>query len=266
MILYNNKKVQFGRFPNGEVNLNKIKIDPRDLNHVVTLKYEDDSDLFHLLLVRKALSVPATLRIMYVPYSRMDRESDTYTFSLKVFCDFINSMNWEKVIVYEPHSDVTPALLDRVEVVPVTTLLLSTLDQLVATEYQIYYPDAGAQKRYPDTPNSLLGIKRRDFKTGKIIDQQVIGERSADVVVIMDDLCSKGGTFVLAAEKLRKMGFKIILLVVAHTEETIFKGEVFDYIDGVVTTDSILDPSSEDALKYRNKLYITPLSRFQGVQ
>lgn len=252
MILHNNERVLFGQFPNGEVNLKKIRIAPEDINQVVTLKYEDDRDLFHLLMVRKAITVPAILRITYAPYSRMDRDSDVYTFSLKVFTEFINSMNWDKVIIYEPHSDVLPALLDRVQVVDITASpqmrakINMTLGSM--TGYQICYPDVGAFKRYSDkfqTANPLVGFKVRDFETGKILSLNVSGEHHSDNVVIVDDLCSKGGTFVMTAQKLREMGFKKIVLAVAHCEYTIFEGEIFNsnLIDHVITTDSILDYS-----------------------
>lgn len=276
MILYNNRRIIFGKFPNGEVYLQKtsVWIDTQDINHVVTLKYEDDSDLFHLLLVRKALDVPVTLRITYTPYSRMDRDSDTYTFSLKVFTEFINSMNWERVVIYEPHSDVLPALLDRVQVVSVTNSPLMQSKVNIAfgtTDYQTFYPDAGAQKRYSPidssgelrqwrTEHGLIGFKKRDFATGKILEQSVIGEKVSDNVVILDDLCSKGGTFVLAAEQLKTMGFKRIILVVAHCENTIFDGEIFSsgLIEKVITTDSIVNIA-----KSFDKLQIIPLTEFK---
>lgn len=252
MILHNNKEIVFGRFPNGEVNLPKIKIDPQDINQVVTLKYENDSDLFHLLLVRKAIEGPATLRITYTPYSRMDRDSDVYTFSLKVFTEFINAMNWEKVIVYEPHSDVLPALLDRVQVIDVTANSIMQAKIRIQfgtmTDYQVCYPDVGAFKRYSEkfkTANPLIGFKIRDFETGKIKSLSVTGEHQSDNVAIVDDLCSKGGTFVLAARALRQKGFKKVILAVAHCEYNIFNGEIFNsnLIDHVITTDSILDYS-----------------------
>jgi ribose-phosphate pyrophosphokinase len=266
MIRYNGREITFGKYPNGEVNLRKIRIDPRDINHVVTLKYENDADLFHLLLVRKALDVPVTLRITYAPYSRMDRESDTYTFSLKVFTEFINSMNWERVVIYEPHSDVLPALLDRVQVVNVTgsPLMHSKLNiAFNGDPYQVFYPDAGAQKRYAENfkdHEHLVGFKTRDFETGRILNSYVVGERKMDNVAIVDDLCSKGGTFVLAARHLADMGFKKIILLVAHCEYTAFLGEVFtsELFSKVITTDSIMDQTHGGGI-----LDVIPLTEFK---
>ena len=58
-------------------------------------------------------------------------------------------------------------------------------------------------------------------------------------VAIRDDICSYGGTFVTAAKELRKRGVEEIVLFVSHCENNILKGEVFDYVDRVFTTDSI---------------------------
>lgn len=274
MILYNNKPLGFGKFPNGESYLKKIKFDENFIVHVVTLKYESDEDLFHLLLVKKALddiNVQSNLRITYVPYSRMDRDNELYVFALKTFTDFINSMNWLRVVIYEPHSDVTPALLDRVQVVNVTAhpvmqtqVALEFLDQ----PYQICYPDIGAFKRYTSDfkdGNAVYGIKFRDFETGKIIALDIKGEKVHDNVVIVDDLCSKGGTFVMAAKKLREMGFTKIVLSVAHCEDTIYNGELFDHLDKVITTNSILSETTSLAIEYnrQGKLQVIPLTEFK---
>lgn len=267
MLLYNNKLVEFGKFPNGEVNLRKIEFSDRLVRRVVTLKYEGDEDLFHLLLLKKALGeTPAILRITYVPYSRMDRDSDTYVFSLKVFADFINAMNWPMVVIYEPHSDVLPALLDRVQVVNVTTTLLK--DYVAIKNYQVCYPDVGAFKRYSEqvkTGNALVGFKSRDFETGRILALNISGKKQSNDVIIIDDLCSKGGTFVLAAQKLREIGFKRVHLVVTHCENTIYKGQVFYNLDTVITTDSIIDKVTQDTIDYsfKNKLVVIPLTEFK---
>lgn len=254
MILYNRKEILFGQFPNGEINLRKFDTYSTLSVHEVTLKYESDADLFKLLLVRKALedAVKPVLRITYAPYSRMDRDSNTYVFSLKVFADFINAMDWNEVTIYEPHSDVVSALIDRVRVVDVTASprMRSYINVALDTEYQACYPDVGAFKRYSEkfkTSDPLIGFKRRDFETGKILSLDIQGTRNSDNVAIVDDLCSKGGTFVMAAEKLRAMGFKKIVLAVAHSENTIFKGEIFSsgLIDKVITTDSILNSNGD---------------------
>ena len=65
--------------------------------------------------------------------------------------------------------------------------------------------------------------------------------------IIVDDLCSKGGTFILTASKLREMGATEIYLVVTHCEDTIFSGDILktDLIKKVYTTNSILSKEHE---------------------
>ena len=60
--------------------------------------------------------------------------------------------------------------------------------------------------------------------------------------VIIDDLCSYGGTFMLTAKALKEKGAGEVHLVVAHAEDSIFAGKVLvdDVIDSVHTTDTIL--------------------------
>lgn len=261
MIFLNGTKIEFGQFPNGEANLPKLK--QSDVNTII-LKYEDDRDLFRLLLVRQWLDEPVHLHITYFPYSRMDRRSDDYEFTLYSVADYINLLDFSSVTIYEPHSDVTPALLEKVIIESPIPYLIGKLDvEYLPTKWawQPFYPDAGAQKRYSEFLNiedELVGFKKRDFKTGRITDLQIIGKRLSNTVVIVDDLCSKGGTFVLAAEKLHEMGFEKVYLVVAHCEKTIFEGKILitDLIDGVYTTDSIIDI---DGGHEHSKLHIFPL-------
>jgi ribose-phosphate pyrophosphokinase len=109
----------------------------------------------------------------------------------------------------------------------------------------IFFPDAGAHKRYSKMFSSnVFGIKDREFETGKILSYEVSGEiKDGSTVFIVDDLCSKGGTFILAANKLKELGAKRVILITAHCENTIKEGEVLKVgspIDWMVTTDSIL--------------------------
>ena len=264
MLLFNNVKIPIKQFPNGESCLDKPFFEANFAGkNVVTLQYESDADLFQLLLVRKSLWFPCSLHITYFPYSRMDRKSEAYIFTLKSVTKFINWLDFDSVTIYEPHSDVTPALLNKCKIVDLIPPLLKKTDFDITRDY-VFYPDAGAQKKYSDrikSPLAIVGFKKRDFVTGRITDLQITGEDSAiknqekwalqeKRVFIIDDLCSKGGTFVLAAEELKKMGAGEIFLVVGHCENTIFDGKVLatDLITRVYTTDSVVRSNDDPKL------------------
>lgn len=110
----------------------------------------------------------------------------------------------------------------------------------------LFYPDEGSMKRYSGLINSpyAFGVKKRDWKTGNIEGLDVIGAedqiKGKDILII-DDICSRGGTFYHSAKKLKELGANKIYLYVTHCENTIFEGELLTsgLIERVFTTDSI---------------------------
>lgn len=281
MILLNDKEVKFKTYPNGETHFDDelILSFVQDVDrHRLTLKYQDDGDLIKLMFMKKYLDQTyrknSELTIYYMPYSRMDRTGGEYPFTLKYVTDFINSLNFEVIQVIEPHSDVTPALLDNVISVDINKTLIYEVAKEVNFDKEkdyLFFPDAGAQKRYagfwPEV-NSLVGYKKRDFDTGRITNFQLVGETPPEPfkVIIMDDLSSYGGTFLLSAEHLRNAGATEVYLLVAHAEESILKGKVFEsgLIDKVFTTDSIISRESVSAQpqEVQDKMKIFPAGAY----
>lgn len=77
--------------------------------------------------------------------------------------------------------------------------------------------------------------------------------------VLIDDLCSYGGTFLLTAKKLKDLGAKEIYLLVGHCEDSIFSGSVFTsgLIDKVFTTNTIMSKNGVWTNKqYNDKLKV----------
>jgi len=265
MIWLNKQPLEFTTFPNGETKLNEQQIneilggDSKAL--IITFKYQSDGDLIKLLFLKKyldKLKVNCNLHIMYMPYSRMDRSEGDSAFTLKYIAEFINNLGFYYVYVLEPHSDVTPALLNNCKSRFLSVDIFYDIKDKVNfndNKDYVYYPDAGAEKRLSKmigVPNQLVGFKHRDFQTGKITSLQVFGDikEKGFKVIMIDDLSSYGGTFILGAKQLRELGASEIYLIVGHCEESIYKGEIFktDLIDKVFTTDTILNESLNDKI------------------
>lgn len=256
MIFFNGERIDIRKFPNGESFIDSYNIRLREETNEIKVKFKNDEDLMHLIFIKNYLDeirVKCNLVIPYMPYSRMDRTEGMRVFTLKYVCRIINDLNFESVTVYEPHSDVTMALLDRLIVVQKTKELTEkVLKNISDEELYIVYPDAGAAKRYGKLiryDKILTASKERDFATGRIKSLEINGNVPSGnfTAVIVDDLCSKGGTFILTAEKLKEIGAKDIYLVVTHCENTIFDGDILksDLIKKVYTTDSILSREHE---------------------
>lgn len=192
------------------------------------------------------------LYLPYIPNARMDRvKNDDEVFTLKWFSNFINALNFHQVVVLDPHSNVATALINNVIVIQPDELIQKVINTIGANDLLLCYPDEGAAKRYSELMEAeyIFGIKHRNWRTGKIErleltdSWKVIGQN----VLIVDDICSRGGTFTYTAKALKEAGAKEIFLYVSHCENTILQGDVLTdgMISRVFTTSSILRASHE---------------------
>jgi ribose-phosphate pyrophosphokinase len=78
----------------------------------------------------------------------------------------------------------------------------------------------------------------------RIEGYDIIGEENIKdkYVLIIDDICSYGNTFVKAAEAIEAAGAVCISLYITHCEDVISKGDIFkkDIFENVFTTNSLI--------------------------
>jgi len=259
----NTSKINPTMFPDGT---KLIKYNPTQYGaYEITWLYDRDDELFQLIALTKHLKefgAKVFLKLPYIPNARMDRVKNTgEVFTLKAFASVINWLGFESVLVSNPHSTVSEALFDRVSVD--FDCVAEDVKKIVETATNgidvLYYPDSGAQKRYNDILAFLglpfaYGIKNRDWKTGNILGLNVVTpvDLTRKNVLIVDDICSRGTTFVKSAEKLKALGVNNISLYVTHCEDTIVSGDVLKnngLIDKVYTTNSIFRGMASNKLK-----------------
>lgn len=192
----------------------------------------------------------------YVPNARMDRVKDEREcFTLKWFCHMLNSLEFERIEIFDVHSDVAPALISHVCNKAPNAEVKRAIE--LACPDVIFFPDAGAAKRYGSFGLPVAyGNKSRDWKTGKISGLDILGNANLDGVrvLIVDDISSYGGTFHHASRALRAVGASEVSLYVSHAEKSVFAGKLFDEndIDVLYTTDSLFtDEDVPEHLKER---------------
>ena len=121
MITVSGFNVKFSTFPGGEEYV-KLEWAGRERNYLeetfITARLTSSSEVMRLLMVTDALRRRGfrdiSLNLGYVPYARQDRVcAEGESLSIKVFADLINSQKYQNVEIYDPHSTVTPALLDN---------------------------------------------------------------------------------------------------------------------------------------------------------
>lgn len=258
MIKLNGKPVEINKFPDGTL---LIKEKPSDDKALVTWRFENNEELVALIYITHHLRAHGVRRIHlfmpYIPNARQDRvKTDEDVFTLKYFAWVLNSLNFDKVIVLDPHSSVSEALIDRIEVMSPAELIKEVYDKIYTDgeEMLMFYPDEGAMKRYSGMISApyAFGIKERDWATGKIKGLSVHdGDSGLNIagktVLIVDDISSRGGTFYHSAKKLKELGAAKVFLYVTHCENTILEGEVLTsgLIEKVYTTDSLFTQTHE---------------------
>jgi len=235
MLKLNGVEITTEEYPNHETKVKDFAGLIQPDGNILEFGYHDDGDLVSLTFVKMRIdeaNVPCTLFVWYMPYSRMDRKIEGDLFTLQYVCRLINWLNFQRVIVMEPHSEKTIQLLERAEdIYPAMQWLPQIMAENGFTDSdQIIFPDKGAAARYAgsETANLCVMAKKRDPITGKILEMKlVIGHVNPGAkCIIVDDLSSKGGTFVWAASILKAAGAGEIYLVVTHCEEAIFDGAV----------------------------------------
>ena len=270
MIKINGEVVNINKFPDGTP---KINIDPDciegeicDGSHWIDIDwlYESNDELFYLLLVKKHLErhftdVNYALYMPYIPNARMDRtKNDDEVFTLKYFCDFINSLNFAVVYVLDAHSDVSTALLNNCKHENIKQYIKYAIASLTKDPV-LYFPDAGAAKRYSDLFPELMycyGEKKRDWKTGQILglDVKTNGIDLADKTILMiDDIISYGGSLFYSAQALKELGTGPLYVYATHTENSVLdteKGTLIkaledDTVERLFTTNSIFTKEHE---------------------
>lgn len=259
-IFLNGNKIDLSkRYPDGTLNL---KVDPHmKSGSVIRWYYERDEELVALCFITLHLRDRGLgkihLELPYVPNARMDRvKHDEEVFTLKHFCTIINSLAFSSVRILDPHSSVCPALLDRVQMTDITQAVISIYDMIKKDtrsdkDLIIFYPDEGSMKRYSCMVEKkyAFGVKNRDWNTGKIRGLSIVGAENVagKDVLIVDDICSRGGTFYYSAKALKDAGANDIYLYVTHCENTVLDGDLLngDLIKEMFTTDSIFTKSHD---------------------
>lgn len=275
MISINGKEVILNKFPDETLRLNPDI--ESILNQSVTIcwHFESNEEMIAVMFLanhaRRVGANRVNLIMPYIPNARQDRvKNNTDVFTLKYFAEFINNIHFNKVVVLDPHSSVSEALINNIEVEspkPYIEKVIEEIKKEINSETFIaFYPDEGAMKRYSgmlDMPYAF-GIKKRNWETGKIEGLDISGEKDLiknSNIIIVDDISSRGGTFYFSAKKLKELGAKNIYLYISHCEKTIFDGEIFKsgLIKKVFTTNSIFtDKVKEyaDSLGLLNKIQI----------
>lgn len=197
-------------------------------SYAYTWHFEAEREIIDLLALVKMFydkngPKPKSLTVPYLPYARQDRNyGNNSAFNLLVFASIINMMNFDSVKSVDVHNPkATAGCISNFKNRSPLLFHEWAIDKF-KPDY-LLFPDAGAAKRYPHLGGypKLIGEKKRNPRTGEIIGYHLNGVdqcHGSQRILVVDDICDGGATFITAAEKANKglPGYVELGLCVTH--------------------------------------------------
>lgn len=184
------------------------------------------------------------LLLPYFPGARQDRVMvPGEPLTVKVYADLVNGMNFQKVTILDPHSEVTSAILERTTILSNHEFVKQAISD--RKNYLLVAPDGGALKKIYGLSKALGVVpviecgKQRDVTTGQLSGFTVYKEDLANqTCIIVDDICDGGGTFLGLAEALKKKNAGELILMVTHGIFSKGLDHLSQHFSAIYTTDS----------------------------
>lgn len=208
----------------------------------------NDLGLLHVAVdaLRRTHKGDVNLFLPYFPGARQDRvmvEGESLT--VKVYADLINQLQFNSVIILDPHSDVTPALLNNCEIITNHAFINLVVHEL-PSDYILIAPDSGAAKKvfhlakYLNQKHILECSKTRNVHNGQLSGFTVPHNNLENKpCLIVDDICDGGGTFIGLAKELKSKHAGPLYLAISHGIFSKGYDQLLKYFDKIFTTDSI---------------------------
>ncbi len=202
----------------------------------------------------------------YILGARSDRkfEEGSNNYLKDVMCPLINSLRFDSVEVLDPHSDCLEMGINNFNKVEnnkfVKWALLQINNKNDAHEKTIFIsPDGGALKKiykvadYVNFKGDILTCSKERGTDGKLTNTIVPFFDLTKDVVIIDDICDGGATFINIAKEIKDRNFTgKIYLIVTHGIFSKGFGELQQYFDAIYTTNSYQNIEAEPFIKQLN--------------
>jgi ribose-phosphate pyrophosphokinase len=244
---YEASGIEVFQFPGGEWHANVPSLYGKTGGSLhVFAKFRTWDDVGKFLVVADALRTQRIRVYLFAPYFpglRQDRNPGGLTpLTCQIYGRLLNDFS-SHITVVDAHSEA--GLIEVAKVRRMTNIEPQRFvgDLIEDAPTHIVIPDKGAKGRSEAIGRLFPGVmmvqaeKTRDFNTGKLSGFRVPNMGTADRILIADDICDGGGTFVGLLDKIRETSSASVDLYVTHG---IFsKGlQVLEGFDRIYTTDS----------------------------
>lgn len=220
-------EVDLETFPDGEIFVRILEnVRGRDVFLVQSIAMNPNFYLMELLIMIDALkraSVRSIVAVIpYFGYCRQDRKDQSRVpITAKLVTNLIEEAGASRVLTMDLHTSQVQGFFDipvdnlyaRIEMAPILKESFSNRPVIVS-------PDLGSIKLARAFAADLNGdfaiVDKMRVNANQVLPAALIGDVRDRDVLLVDDMCSTGGTLMMAASICEKMGAKNIYAVVTH--------------------------------------------------
>lgn len=232
------------RFPGGELSL-AIPAETQETPAYAVVTGADFDDYVALGLWADYAHQAGHKAVALIPYLPAARADRGVPFGAKVYAELINSFGLDQIITFDPHSPIAPALYANLKVIDAAPYARRATIGRVGTPHDyvgVIAPDKGAVERARRTATAMhlplfRAEKHRDFETGKLSGFSCEQLPEEGRLLVVDDICDGGGTFMGLAEA-TGLSRERLTLFVSHG---VFSGNapaLRQHYSEIITTDS----------------------------
>lgn len=266
---------EFSKFPSGEI---KVEFDYDKLKNKRTNNFYYEMNVFNSDEIMKmyfaskrmfeivygmtcaqsgyidyAETCTYNLYIPYLPYSRQDRvtlgsrENLICINTLKYFSELINEIKFDWIITLDAHSDKSFNYIRNLK----SPNIFDSISRDYLIDKTICIPDEGARTRlkkskfyYNDNMVYIYFNKKRSEVDGKLSVSFCHGSIeklscSSNRILVVDDICDGGGTFIMIAKEIRKVSKLPLELYVSNGIFSKGKEDLYKYYDKITCINEV---------------------------
>lgn len=201
------------RFPAGEAHIKVIHENDGkgELTEIARLYGADGNDLFTLAMWADAARQRNAHTVLLVPYLPGARQDRGLPFGAHIYANFLRGLDVDQIICFDPHSPVMPELIGNITIIDSAAIVREHIvgradrDTKPQRYAGIIAPDKGAVERAQHVADAChlplyKAEKHRDSYTGKLSGFTCETLPIEGKLLIVDDICDGGGTFMGLAE------------------------------------------------------------------
>lgn len=246
-------KIQIEVFPDGEIGVQIMEnVRGKDVFVLQSPARRPNHFLVEMLVIIDALKRASARSIVavlpYYPYARQDRKDQDrkdkgrMPITAKLVADLLEKAGVTRVLTMDLHTEQIQGFFNiPVDNLHARPLLVQELQALRLRDVVVVSPDVGsnrmARKFAEDLKADIAIVDKRRVSAKMVEVNALIGDVNGKQAILVDDICSTGGTLATAAKVCKEEGAEAVYAAVSHG---LFVGDQLPSgIDRFLTTDSV---------------------------